>query len=103
MQDVENMGFGSHPSIKCQLDRAEYRLLIMMEHECQYLCHLPIATWPLEDLPLQFLERLGELGKGRAITQGTGLALDNRQIMVPVIDSLARAMMRPINDPLVLA
>lgn len=56
-------GFGSHPCIKCKLDRAEYRLLIMMEHKCQYLCHLPIATWPLEDLPLQFLERLGEEGQ----------------------------------------
>jgi hypothetical protein len=85
VQDIENMGLGRDPSIKCKLDRAQYRLLIMMEHECQYLCHLPIAAWSLEDLPLQLRERLGELGKGCAIAQDTGFALDNGQIMVPIL------------------
>ena len=75
----------------------------MMQHKRQYLGHLPVAARPLEDQPLQLPERLRQLGEGRPVTQGTGLALDYCQIVAPVIHRLAGHMVRALNNPNMLA
>lgn len=52
---------------------------------------------------MQLSERFRYLGEGSAIAQGSRFALDDRQIMPPVVDRLPRQVMRPVYDPPVLA
>ena len=103
MQHVENMGLGSDTGFQSQLDRAQHSLLVMMQNERQDLDHLPVAAWALEQMTLQLPEGFRHLEKGGAIAQGTGLALDHRQIMPPVIDCPSRLVMRAVDEPDVLA
>ena len=86
VQDVEDMGLGGNPCLQSQLDRAENRLLIMLQHQCQNLDHLPVPARALEQGPLELPEGIGHLYERRSIAQGTRLALDDREIMPPVID-----------------
>src|SRR3546814_13485444 len=54
-------------------------------------------------MPLQSLEVLGKLEERCAVAQGYGLALDDRQIMSPVIDGVAGAIMGSLDDALMFA
>ena len=56
-----------------QLDSAQHSLLIVLQNQRQNLHHLPVATWPLQQIALQALERLGQVGERRAVTQSPGL------------------------------
>ncbi len=47
--------------------------------------------------------RLRHLGKGSSVAQGSGLALDDRQIMPPVIDRAPRQMMGSFDDAVMFA
>jgi hypothetical protein len=71
----------------------------MLQDKRQDLDHLPVAAGLPEQVLLQPLEGIGQFSEGRAVAQGAGLALDDRQIVPPVIDGLAgrsceRSMMR---------
>ena len=55
------------------------------------------------DVALQPLEGVGQFEERRAVAQGPGLALDDRQIMAPVIDRAPRRIMGPLDNPPVLA
>jgi hypothetical protein len=65
--------------------------------------HLPVTTGAAQQLALQLLERLGHLRKRRTIAQRFRLALDHRQIMPPVIDGSPGQVVRPFDDPGMLA
>ena len=90
VQEVEDMGLGRNAGIECDLDGTQDRLLVVVQDKRQDLHHLPVATWVLEQEPLQPPERLGQIEERRPIAQGTGLALDHRQIVPPVIDRTSR-------------
>src|SRR3546814_1791262 len=49
-------------------------------------------------MSLQPLERFGQFEERRAVAQGTGLALDHRQIMAPVIDGVTGTIMGSVDD-----
>ena len=75
----------------------------MLEHKGEDLGHLPVSAKAAQDLALKLPERIGHLGERGTIAQGSGLALDHRQIMPPVIDRSPAGMMGSIDDPAVLA
>src|SRR5690606_40103417 len=65
--------------------------------------HLAVAAGLPEQVLLQPFEGFGEFSKGSAVAQSTGLALDDRQIVTPVVDGATGAVMRPLDDAAVLA
>ncbi len=85
MQDVEHMELGRNAGLQRQLGGAKHRLLVMVQQQRQDLDHLPIATWPLEQVPLHLAEPIGHLGERCAVPEGAKLALDDRQIVPPVV------------------
>ena len=103
VEKVEDVGLGGDARLKRQLDRAKHRLLIMLQHQRQDLGHLPITAGAPQELALQLLEGLGQLRERRAIAQCSGLALDHRQIVPPVIDRLPTGVVGPVDDPGMLA
>lgn len=52
---------------------------------------------------LQRSEGLGKLDKRCTIAKSTGLALDDREIVPPIVNRLPRPFMRPADDATVLA
>jgi len=103
MQQIEDMGLGRRAGAQSQFDGAEHGLLVMMQDQSKDFDHLPIAARPFEEMLLQAFEGLGQIDEGRAIAQGSGLALNDRQMMAPIIDRLAVASVRALNDPAVFA
>lgn len=101
MQHVEHMGFGCHPILKRQFDSAQNGLFVMVQNKGEDLYHLLVTAKPLQQLGLQLSEGLWHLQKRRAIAQSARLALNNSQIMPPVVDRAPGFMMGPVNDPLV--
>lgn len=75
----------------------------MVENQGEDLDHLPIAAGRAQQMPLQPLEGVGQIKERRPVAQGVGLALDDRQVMSPVINGVAGAIMRAVDDALVLA
>ena len=97
------MGLGRHAGLQRQLDGGEHGLLVMLEDQGQDLDHLAVAARRLEQMLLQGPEGGRHLGEGRAVPQSAGLALDDRQIMPPVIDRLALTIMGAGEDAAMLA
>ncbi len=79
VQEAEDVGLGGDARVERQLDRTQHRLLIMLQDQREGLYHLPITTRMFEKIALQLPERIGHLGEGCAVAQGSGLALDHRQ------------------------
>ena len=75
----------------------------MLQDKGQDLDHLPVAAGLPEQVLLQPLEGFGQFGEGRAVAQGSRLALDDRQIVPPIVDGLAKTVVRPLDDAAVLA
>src|SRR5271154_1493225 len=67
----------------------EHGLLVMLENQSQDLDHLAIAAWRLEHPLLRRSEGGWQFSKRRAVAQGAGLALDDRQIIPPVVNRYA--------------
>jgi len=65
----------------------------VLEDQGQDLDHLAITAGCLEKVLLQSPEGCRQLCEGRTVAQGTGFALNDRQIVPPVIDRLASAIM----------
>ena len=78
-------------------------MLIMVQHQGQDIDHLTITTGLTQHLCLQQAEGLGHPRKGSTIAQGAGVALNDRQIMAPIVDDPPRLVVRPLNDTLMRA
>ncbi len=86
-----------------RIDRAQHGVLVVLENKGEDLSHFPVSARPARELALELPERIGHVRERGTIAQGSGLALDHRQIMPPVIDRSPAGMMRSIDDPAVLA
>ena len=75
----------------------------MLQDQGQDLDHLPVATWRFEQMLLQRPEGRRHFGKGGTVTQGPGFALEDGQIMPPIIDRPAETIMRAGEDPAMFA
>ena len=61
--------------------RLLHLLLIVQQHQCQYIDHLSVTTRSLEPLFLQLFKALGQFIKGGTIAQSPWLALYHRQVV----------------------
>ena len=103
VEQVEDMGLARCSGLQRQLDGGEHRLLVMLENEGQDFNHLTIAAWRSQQTLLQGAKRLRQFCKRRAVAQGARFALDDREIVPPVVDRCARMIMRTNEDPTMLA
>ena len=86
VQEVQDVGLRGNAGFQRHLDGAEHRLLIVLQHKGEDFHHLPVAARVLEEMTLQVPEGIRHLGEGGAIAQGARFALDDRQIVPPVVD-----------------
>lgn len=89
--------------LQCHLDGREHGLFIVLKNERQDVDHLAIAARLLEEMLLQCPEGIRKLDKGGAVAKGAGFALNDSQIMPPVVDGLSGPVMRTVDDAAVLA
>ena len=80
------MGLGRRAGLQRQFDGGEHGLFVMLENQGQNLDHLAVAARRLEHALLQSPEGRRQFGERRAIAQGSGLALNDRQIVPPVVN-----------------
>ena len=80
------MGLGCHALGQGQFHCGQHGLFVVLENQGEDVDHLPITAGLAQHLLLQLPEGRRELGKGRAIAQRTRLALENGEIMPPVMD-----------------
>ncbi len=62
----------------------------MVQHQREDLHHLPVAARAFEQHGLQPAQPLGQLGERGTVAQCTGLALQHRQVMTPIVDGAHR-------------
>src|ERR1700688_4360393 len=86
LQHVQNMRLGRRAGLQRQFDGGEHGLFVMLEDESQNLDHLAVATRRLEHALLQSPEGRRQFDERRAVAQGSGLALNDRQIVPPVVN-----------------
>src|SRR5580704_4416251 len=84
VQHVQNMRLRRHASLQCEFDGSEHGLLVMLEDESQNLDHLAVTARRLKHALLQSSEGRRQFDEGGAIAQGSGLALNDRQIVPPI-------------------
>lgn len=92
------MLLGDGAGLEGQLNRAQHRLLIVMQHERQDLNHLPVPTGALEQHRLESFEAVWQLDERRAIAKRPWLSLDDRQIVTPIVDGTPRSVMAAGNQ-----
>lgn len=97
------MGLRRNACLQCQRHGGQHGLFVMVQDERQDLDHFPVTARIAQQMPLQPLEGLGQFEERRAVAQGARFALDHRQIMPPVIDGVAGAIMGSVDDALMLA
>src|SRR5579872_5563068 len=103
MQQIQDVRLGGCTGLQRQFDGGEHSLLIMLKNEGQDVDHFAVAAWHFEYTLLQSLEGGRQFSEGGAVAQGPGLALDDSQIVPPVVDRHAFAMTRADEEPLMLA
>ena len=75
----------------------------MVQDKGEDLDHLSVTARPLEQPSLQLPEGIGHFQKRCTVAQGAGLALNDSQIVTPVINRAPRFLVGPLNDPPVFA
>src|ERR1700734_2045985 len=84
VQQVQNMRLRWRAGLQRQFDGGEHGLLVVLENQGEDLDHLAVAARRLEHALLQSPEGGRQFGEGRAVTSGSRLALNDRQIVPPV-------------------
>ena len=100
-QHIDHM-LGAHPprgrrTLQRQLHGHQHRLQAGAGHQRQHLSHEPVAAGLAQQRCAQPLQGLGQVGEGRAVAQGTGLSLHQRDVVLPVVAGLAL-----VGEPLVI-
>ena len=80
------MGLGRHALGQGQFNGGENGLFVVLQHQGQNIDHLPVTARFAQHVILQLSEGRRQFQKGRAIPKCPGLALNDRQIMSPVVD-----------------
>ena len=73
VEDVDDVGLGWDPCLQRQLNRAQDRLLIVLENKGKDLHHLPVAARMLEQVALQLRNASGISANGAPLRKAPGL------------------------------
>ena len=98
VQDIDDVGLAGCTILQGQLDSSQDSLLIVLQHQGKDLDHLTVATRLLQEQSLQPFKGVWQLGKRSAIAQCAGFALQYGQVMTPVINRTATALVIALND-----
>ena len=98
VQDIDDVGLAGCAILQCQLDSGQDGLLIVLQHQGKNFHHLTIAARLLQEQSLQSFECVWQLGKRRTVAQCARLALQYGQVMTPVINRTATALVIALND-----
>ncbi len=77
-------------ALQRQFDGHQHRIQTGAEHDRQHLRHDPVAAWVAQQPTAQSLQRLGHVGKRRAVPQRARLPLQQRDVVLPVVPGLPR-------------
>jgi hypothetical protein len=97
------MDLGGHTLCQGQLHGDEHRLFIVLKNQGEDVCHLAITTWLAQHVILQLPEGRRQFCEGCAIPKRPGLALNDSQIVSPVVDRPRWQVVAAVDDPLMLA
>lgn len=97
------MGLGRDACLQRQFHRAQHILFIVMQDQRQDIDHLTVTAGLTQHPRLQDAEGFGHLDEGSAVTQSPRLALNDGQIMAPIIDDTPWLAVGPLNDALMRA
>src|ERR1700679_4174002 len=86
VQQVQDMRLGRRAGFQRQFDGGEHGLFVMLEDQGQDLDHLAVTARRFEHALLQSPEGGRQFDERRAIAQGSRLALNDREIMPPVVN-----------------
>ncbi len=99
VQQVQDVRFRGRACLQGHFGSHEHGLLIVVEHERKDFHHLLVTAGLAVEMAPQLSESVWQFGKGRAVAQCAGLALDHRQIMLSVINRMTMSMVRAVDDP----
>ncbi len=88
-----------HPSFQSQFNSSQNSAFVVVQNQRQDVDHRAISAFFAQHVILQSTEDVGHLCKRRTIAKGPRFALDDRQIVAPIIDDPAWLAVGPINDP----
>ncbi len=94
------MGLGGNTRLQGQFHCAEHGLFIVVQHQGQDIDHFAVPARLAQYLGLQHTEGFGHLHERGTIAQRSGLALNHRKIMAPIVDDPPRLTVRPLNNTL---
>src|SRR5665647_1173110 len=87
-QHVENVLGTERTGLNNQIDRHQHLLQSSGWHRSEYLCHDLVTAVMAHQTELQFLQRLGHIGKGGAVSQGARFALHQIDVVLPVVNGV---------------
>ena len=92
------MLLGGGDGFECEPRGTQHRLLIVVQYQRQDLHHLPVPARALEQHRLEALEGLGKLGKRSAVPQRARLALEDTQVVAPVVEGSPWPVVAPARE-----
>ncbi|SIR34027.1 hypothetical protein SAMN05421641_1428 [Paracoccus thiocyanatus] len=84
------MGLGRHARLQSQFHGAKHGLFVMVQHQGQDIDHFAVPARLAQYLRLQQTEGLRHFHEGSTIAQRAGFALNDCQIVAPIIDDAPR-------------
>ena len=103
MQQVQDVRLGGDARFKCQFHCTQNVLFVVLKNQRQNVDHLSVTAFFTQHVILQLTEGIRHLRERRAIPKCARFALDNSEIVAPIIDDLAGLAMRSLDDPRMLA
>ena len=86
VQKVQYVGFGCDALSQGHFHGDQHGLFVVMQNQRQDIDHLPVTTRLAKHEVLQLFEGWRELRKRRPIPQCPRLALEDRQVMTPIVN-----------------
>lgn len=103
VQQVQHVRLGCHACIQSLFHSPGDDLFVVMKDEGEDIGHLAVTAGAAKRLVLQLSKGQRQFQEGRTIAQGTGLALDDRKVMPPVVNRPRRLVVAAFNDPRMFA
>ena len=92
--DIEDVFGAQAAAFQYQLNSHQHRIEPGDRYGSQNLRHDPVTAGMTPQTVLKLTQRRRQISKGRAVAQRTGLAFDQREVVLPVIADRSRSSKR---------
>ena len=103
VQKVQHMGLGGHARCQGRFHCGQHSLFIVVQDQRQHIDHLSVATRLAQHMILQLSEGTWQFQERRAIPESAGLALNDSQVVPPIIDRLRWQLVTALDHPQMFA